>query len=56
MPYRLHECLADNAELRAVGRITLRDSLRCLRLALWDEEAGRLIRFNAVPRTALATM
>jgi acyl-lipid omega-6 desaturase (Delta-12 desaturase) len=52
--YRLQECLADNAELREVGRITLRDSLKCLGLALWDEEAGRLVRFSALPRTHLA--
>lgn len=48
--YRLHECLDDNPELREVGRITLRDSLACLRLALWDEESGRLVRFSALPR------
>jgi omega-6 fatty acid desaturase (delta-12 desaturase) len=53
--YRLHECLADIAELREVGRITLRDSFKCLRLALWDEEAGRLVRFSALPRAPLAT-
>jgi omega-6 fatty acid desaturase (delta-12 desaturase) len=47
--YRLYECLIDNAELRQIGRITLRDSLRCVRLALWDETAGRLVRFSALP-------
>jgi omega-6 fatty acid desaturase (delta-12 desaturase) len=50
--YRLHECLADNAELREIGRITLRGSFACLRLALWDEEAGRLVRFNALRRAS----
>lgn len=44
--YRLAECLAANAELRDVGRITLRDSFKCARLALWDEEAGRLVSFR----------
>lgn len=53
--YRLHECLADNAELREVGRITLRDSFTCLRLALWDEEAGRLVQFSALPRAPMTT-
>lgn len=53
--YRLHECLNDNAELRKVGRITLRDSLRCLRLALWDEQAGRLVGFGALRRVPVAT-
>jgi len=46
--YRLRECLADNAALREISRITLRDSLRCLRLALWDEDAGRLVGFSAL--------
>ncbi len=46
--YRLNECLVDNPELRKVHRITLRESLTCFRLALWDEEAGRLIGFRAL--------
>lgn len=46
--YRLAECLADHPELRQVSRIGLADSLRCLRLALWDEEAGRLVGFRAL--------
>lgn len=50
--YRLQECLADNVALRKVSRITLRDSLRCLRLALWDEEAGRLVGFSALRRSS----
>jgi omega-6 fatty acid desaturase (delta-12 desaturase) len=53
--YRLHECLTDNAELGAVGRITLRDSFTCLRLVLWDEGADRLVRFSALPRAHRAT-
>lgn len=53
--YRLHECLTDNAELREVGRIGLRDSFACLRLALWDEGMGRLVRFSALSRAPLAT-
>lgn len=53
--YRLHECLANNPELRNVSRITLRDSLACLRLALWDEQAGRLVPFRAVAHRTPAT-
>ena len=48
--YRLHECLADNAELRDTGRLSLRDSLRCARLALWDEDSRRLISFRDAVR------
>jgi omega-6 fatty acid desaturase (delta-12 desaturase) len=44
--YRLPEVLRDHPGLRAVGRLTLRDSLRCFRLALWDEEQRRLVAFR----------
>jgi omega-6 fatty acid desaturase (delta-12 desaturase) len=44
--YRLREVLADHPELRDVGRLTLRQSLKCFRLALWDEESRRLVAFR----------
>jgi omega-6 fatty acid desaturase (delta-12 desaturase) len=44
--YRLGECLARYPELRTINRLTLRDSLRCARLALWDEQKRRLVRFR----------
>ena len=40
--------------MRDVSRLTLRSSLKCLRLALWDEDAGRLIGFRALPGAAEA--
>ncbi|MCF4124462.1 fatty acid desaturase [Methylobacterium sp. SyP6R] len=46
--YRLQECMDDHAMLGQVGRLTLRDSLRCLGLALWDEDARRLVGFSRV--------
>jgi omega-6 fatty acid desaturase (delta-12 desaturase) len=46
--YRLRECLANLPELPGVTRITLRDSLKCLRLALFDEDEGRMVRFAAL--------
>lgn len=52
--YRLAECLRDHPEMRNVGRLTLRSSLRCLRLALWDEDAERLVGFRALSRSASA--
>jgi acyl-lipid omega-6 desaturase (Delta-12 desaturase) len=48
--YRLPEVLRDFPDLRGVGRITLRQSLRCVRLALWDEEGRRLISFRELRR------
>ena len=44
--YRLPEVLRDHPELREIGRLTLRESLRCVRLALWDEEQSRLVSFR----------
>jgi omega-6 fatty acid desaturase (delta-12 desaturase) len=44
--YRLPEVLRDFPDLRGVGRITLWQSLKCVRLALWDEDARRLISFR----------
>ena len=44
--YRLPEVLRDHPALRDVGRLTLQDSLRALRLRLWDHEARRLVSFR----------
>ena len=50
--YRLPECLRAFAELATLNRITLWQSLKCFRLALWDEESGRLIGFRGAYRRA----
>jgi acyl-lipid omega-6 desaturase (Delta-12 desaturase) len=44
--YRLEKVLRDRPELRQIGRITLRQSLGTVRLALWDEESRRLVSFR----------
>ncbi len=44
--YRLPQILRDHPELRDIGRITLLQSLGCVRLTLWDEHAKRLISFR----------
>ncbi len=44
--YRLNEVLRDYPKLREVGRLTLRQSLQCLRLGLWCEERQRLVSFK----------
>lgn len=44
--YRLPQVLRDHPELRGIGRITLLQSLRCVKLVLWDERAGRLVSFR----------
>ncbi|RWH73441.1 fatty acid desaturase [Mesorhizobium sp.] len=44
--YRLPEVLRDYPELRDIGRITIMESLRCVKLVLWDEKRQRLISFR----------
>jgi len=44
--YRLSRVLRDHPELRQVGRLTLLQSFRCVRLALWDETQRRLVTFR----------
>ena len=40
----------DYPELEGIGRLTLLQSLRCVRLALWDEGQKRLVSFREVRR------
>jgi omega-6 fatty acid desaturase (delta-12 desaturase) len=45
--YHLQACLAAAPELNRIAKvITLRQSLGCWRLALWDEEQRRLVSFR----------
>jgi omega-6 fatty acid desaturase (delta-12 desaturase) len=48
--YRLPQTLRDNPDLRGVSRITLFQSFRCVRLALWDESSRRLVSFRDARR------
>ena len=41
--FRLPKVLKTYPELEGVGRLTLTESLRCVRLTLWDEAEKRLI-------------
>ncbi len=50
--YRLPEVLRDHPELSSLGRITLLESLKCIRLVLWDENARRLVSFKDARRLA----
>ena len=52
--YRLREVLRDYPDLKNVGRLTLWQSLRCVKYTLWDEEARRLISFGALRRAKRA--
>jgi omega-6 fatty acid desaturase (delta-12 desaturase) len=44
--YRLPRALSDHPELAATSRLTLIESIRGVRLALWDERRSRLISFR----------
>ena len=46
--YRLYECLEEFPALASVNRLTLAEALRATRLALWDEEARRLVGFETL--------
>jgi acyl-lipid omega-6 desaturase (Delta-12 desaturase) len=51
--YRLPHVLRDHPKLKAIGRLTLAQSLGCVRLVLWDEEQGRLISFGELRRARM---
>jgi len=44
--YRLNEALTNHPELEDVSRLTLKESIACLPLALWDEDRQRLVAFS----------
>jgi omega-6 fatty acid desaturase (delta-12 desaturase) len=48
--YRLPQVLKDYPDLKGIGRLTLLDSLRCVNLVLWDEQAKRLVSFREATR------
>jgi omega-6 fatty acid desaturase (delta-12 desaturase) len=44
--YRLQGCLEGDQDLAWISRLTLRDSLSCIGLALWDEDRRELVSFS----------
>ena len=52
--YRLPHVLKDIPELKQIGRISILESLRGVRLVLWDETQRRLISFREARRLAAA--
>lgn len=48
--YRLPDVVRDHPELAAIGRITMLQSLQCVRGALWDEARQRLVSFEEAAR------
>ena len=52
--YRLPSVLREYPELVDVNRVTLLESLKCVRLVLWDEKTRRLVAFKNLRKSALA--
>ena len=51
--YKLPKVLKAYPELKEISRLTFKDSLKCVNLALWDDSARRLISFkDARPQLA----
>ncbi|EPX81570.1 Beta-carotene ketolase [Litoreibacter arenae DSM 19593] len=50
--YRLPEVLRDHPELAGTNRVTFRDSLKCMKLKLWDEDTRRMVDFAAADAKA----
>ncbi len=48
--YRLTEVLRDHKELDEANRMTIRESLACARLHLWDQSSQRLLSFAEARR------
>jgi acyl-lipid omega-6 desaturase (Delta-12 desaturase) len=48
--YRLPRVLHDHPDLDGIGRLTLLQSLGCVRLVLWDEDRQRLVSFREARR------
>jgi omega-6 fatty acid desaturase (delta-12 desaturase) len=46
--YNLQRCYDETPEFQAVKPITLRTSLKSLRMNLWDEAAGKLVSFSVL--------
>ena len=53
--YRLPEVLRNHPELGEIGRITLRQSLRCVKLVLWDEGGRKLVSLRDAAEIAKAS-
>ena len=50
--YRLQECVDSAPALNGVNRLTLVDSLKCITLALWDEDQRKLVGFSHLKQLA----
>jgi omega-6 fatty acid desaturase (delta-12 desaturase) len=52
--YKLEKCSVENPELEPSTVLTLRSSLKCVTLSLFDEDSGRMVRFSDLKPSRLA--
>jgi omega-6 fatty acid desaturase (delta-12 desaturase) len=52
--YKLQQVHDENPEFHVVTRVSFRDTLKLINLALWDEEGRKLIRFKDLPKVRAA--
>lgn len=45
--YRLSKVVKDHPALKDINRLTIRESFKCIPLALWDEESRTMLSFKA---------
>ena len=50
--YRLQKCFDENPPLQHVTRLSIRESMACANLRLWDEDAHRMV---GIPAHKIAT-
>ncbi len=50
--YRLPECYRASKDLLALPKMSVRESVACARLALWDEARGKMVPFRALKAAA----
>jgi len=53
--YNLQQCYNDTPALQIVEPLTIRRSLKCVRLHLWDERDRRLVSFRSIKTNAQQT-
>jgi omega-6 fatty acid desaturase (delta-12 desaturase) len=51
--YRLRACWEQNPELQRAKRLTLWESIKSMRLSLWDEEQCKLVSFRHVATSSV---
>ena len=50
--HRLPAVLEAHPQLKSMGRLTFWESLKCTRLALWDQKQSKLVAFSELPKLA----